>query len=337
MRLWIWVGLLALLGCSETTEVFPGADAGPADVGLADGGEEVPIDAGMPGCGNDDHCGSGQRCDVAGATCVCLPGTHRCGDACLPDDSAASCGDRCTPCPAVPGAAATCDGVRCGFECDPDRRFCGGACALCPSEGVASLTCSGQRCVADTCEDGHLACDSGCARCPEEATEVGCAGSRCVALSCGEGARVCDAGCCLWSFETILMRQAHAGHLHAALDGDGAFHVAATDQSGVRYLHATAAGWEELPALAQHPHSVTVGPAGTTPQVLLTEGSFVTFARYTAEGWAEEGLGAAGFFNRNAHMAASPRGETHVCFWHDLQVTPRTYVLNHFTRTQTGQ
>lgn len=105
------------------------------------------------------HCGAcGSSCPapVGGtATCVastcgfeCDAGRHRCGDACLPNDSVDACGTSCTPCPVPPNAVATCDGTACGFECVAGFADCDGdptnGCELSLSEPSANvLLCDG--------------------------------------------------------------------------------------------------------------------------------------------------------------------------------------------------
>ncbi|MFO0559992.1 MAG: FG-GAP-like repeat-containing protein [Polyangiales bacterium] len=57
-------------------------------------------------------------------------GFHRCGDACLADDSPMSCGASCTPCTAPVGAIATCAMAMCDFTCSAGYDRVGATCEL---------------------------------------------------------------------------------------------------------------------------------------------------------------------------------------------------------------
>lgn len=89
---------------------------------------------------NAMHCSAcGMLCVVPNATAecrasacaigTCNSGFHECGLACVSSSAVATCGSACTPCAAGPaGSHTTCDGVRCGWACDPGNLLIAGAC-----------------------------------------------------------------------------------------------------------------------------------------------------------------------------------------------------------------
>jgi hypothetical protein len=97
---------------------------------------------------------------------MCPTGTHRCGAACLRNDSPASCGTSCTPCPVPASGFATCSGGQCGLGCNADSLLCDGGCAQC-AQPLSQSECSGNFCVpAVGCGTGYRMCFGGCVPCP---------------------------------------------------------------------------------------------------------------------------------------------------------------------------
>ena len=100
----------------------------------------------LRGCDFDVQCtGTDEVCDTALHECVCGPGFHSCGGACVSDLDVNSCGTSCVPCPAPPSSTAICDSGACDFICDDTFERCGDAC--CPIG----------------CPDGEVSFDGVCA------------------------------------------------------------------------------------------------------------------------------------------------------------------------------
>lgn len=97
-------------------------------------------DAGCPAPDNADPTCTDGECDFE-----CEAGFHRCGDACVADDSVQSCGNSCTPCPVPANGAATCDGTSCGFTCDTGYVPSGNTCVPLPT--VVTITATDDQAV----------------------------------------------------------------------------------------------------------------------------------------------------------------------------------------------
>ncbi len=162
------------------------------------------------------HCGACGAACPAGAQCVdgrclspCAAGTHRCGTACLADDSPASCGAHCQPCIAPARGVATCApagaGRACDFTCsagahrcadrcapDDDVASCGDRCQPCPSPGDGAVACAAGRCVI-TCAAGFHLCGE---RCLSDASPASCGGRCEPCATAANGAPSCVAGAC---------------------------------------------------------------------------------------------------------------------------------------------
>jgi hypothetical protein len=129
---------------------------------------------------------------------ACAPGSHRCGDSCLPDTAPASCGQNCAPCTVPEHASATCGaGQVCGWQCNPSFHGCGSGC------------------VAD---DDVEACGTGCVRCSVLQDQVTtCAQGSCqhaCIFSCPESAGGCARAA--WDFESPDQSAALDTHLDPA-------------------------------------------------------------------------------------------------------------------------
>lgn len=106
--------------CGNDCTALPGVDA--SRVGCVQGAcviadacapdradcNDSPVDGCERDVAKDGSCGL--KCDA---------GTHRCGEECVADTDVAHCGGSCSPCVPPANAVATCDGIRCGFACDP--------------------------------------------------------------------------------------------------------------------------------------------------------------------------------------------------------------------------
>src|SRR5690606_39006643 len=77
-------------------------------------------------------------CDGTSCGFTCNTGYHRCGDACVRNDSVNSCGTSCTPCPVPANGTATCDGTSCGFTCNTGYMPSGSSCVPVPT--IVTLT-----------------------------------------------------------------------------------------------------------------------------------------------------------------------------------------------------
>ncbi|MCU0699030.1 MAG: FG-GAP-like repeat-containing protein [Myxococcaceae bacterium] len=142
-----------------------------------------------------------RSCDFA-----CNVGFHRCGSACLPDDSPNSCGSFCVPCPTTANGAATCVSGQCGLSCSAGFNLCGNRCVPETSTAACGTTC--QACVAPdggspvcaagqcafTCASGFNPCNGACA----SATDVTACGSSCTRCPAGVPGSVptCDGTSC---------------------------------------------------------------------------------------------------------------------------------------------
>lgn len=142
----------------------------------------------------------GHTCDAGYADCNGTP-----SDGCEVDlASLSSCGACGRVCTAPANAAATCDGVSCGFSCQAgyadcngdaadgcevdlsDLNHCGACNAACPSGG-ANVT--GATCAASTC---GLSCDAGYADCNGNLPD-GCEADLAAPQHCGACGNVCGA------------------------------------------------------------------------------------------------------------------------------------------------
>nr|MBK7068493.1 FG-GAP repeat protein [Deltaproteobacteria bacterium] len=162
------------------------------------------------------HCGACGSACPAGAQCIegrclspCAAGTHRCGTACLTDNSPASCGTHCEPCVAptsgvatctLAGTSGTCDFTcnagthRCSDRCAPDDAVasCGDRCQPCFSPDNGAVVCAAGRCVI-TCAAGFHLCGE---RCLSDVATASC-GERCEpCATTANGAPSCLAGAC---------------------------------------------------------------------------------------------------------------------------------------------
>ncbi|MCB9529296.1 MAG: hypothetical protein H6701_13095 [Myxococcales bacterium] len=72
---------------------------------------------------------------------ACPVGQHRCGEACAPNDAAASCGDRCEPCPGAANGRAVCVAGACAVACEAGFEACAGGC--CPIDDCALVDLGG--------------------------------------------------------------------------------------------------------------------------------------------------------------------------------------------------
>jgi hypothetical protein len=93
----------------------------------------------LRGCEDNAQCtGDDQVCDTTAHECVCAPGFHSCGGACVSNLDVNTCGTSCTPCPVPPSATPTCDAGVCDFICSDNFEPCGDACCpiSCPSGQV---------------------------------------------------------------------------------------------------------------------------------------------------------------------------------------------------------
>jgi len=62
---------------------------------------------------------------------TCDASTHKCGNACVSDDSVQSCGTSCTACPVPANGSATCNGTSCGLACNAGFTLQGSTCLAC--------------------------------------------------------------------------------------------------------------------------------------------------------------------------------------------------------------
>lgn len=116
-------------------------------------------------------------CGADGSRCApsCPPGFHACRGNCVSDASVETCGASCEPCLAPEGAAPTCDGQACGFECASRHHLCAGVCVL---AGVQS-------------------CGEGCVDCTKVSVDNGrpsCRAGACVPF-CDRGFHECNGRC----------------------------------------------------------------------------------------------------------------------------------------------
>ena len=180
------------------------------------------------------HCGKCDRacpqvdrgtpvCKAGNCDFTCNGGHHRCGSACLPNDSPSSCGSSCTPCTAPGGATAICTGAgTCDFVCKPNYHRCGDAClpndspsscgssctpctapggatAICTGAGTCDFNCStsqhrcGNQCVSN---DSPGSCGASCTPCnaPGDATAICTAAGACD-FTCNSGHHRCGDAC----------------------------------------------------------------------------------------------------------------------------------------------
>ncbi|MBI5513812.1 MAG: FG-GAP repeat protein [Deltaproteobacteria bacterium] len=154
-------------------------------------------------CGN--RCPATARCEEGRCRTPCLPGTHRCGEACAADTSVDSCGARCEPCPRPPGATSACAAGNCTFTCGPNTHRCGDRCAdddnvntcgalcvPCPTPMHGRAACLARAC-APRCDPGYHGCDT---RCLDDAAVASC-GERCEpCVAPAHGRATCAAGRC---------------------------------------------------------------------------------------------------------------------------------------------
>lgn len=203
-----------------------------------------------PGCDLDAQCPPHEACDVASHECVCAAGYHRCGSACVPNNSVATCGVSCTGCPTDPNATASCDGVGCGLSCKQGYRLCGDACAACPA-GATSVTCLGSACVANGCPSGQALCANTCTVCPTLGGNVlatGCLANQCVVTGCATGYHLCATGCCGWVTATLQTgnktNQRKPGRYNAiTVDAAGGRHGVVAGMQGFEYARWNGASW----------------------------------------------------------------------------------------------
>ncbi|MDF1561969.1 MAG: hypothetical protein P1V51_02935 [Deltaproteobacteria bacterium] len=112
----------------------------------------------MPGCSQNGHCPPGEYCDLSVHACDCVPGTERCGLACVDTQTNPEfCGDCDTVCPAT----ASCQSGLC--ECPGGTLICNGACVDILSDpfncGICERTC-----------DSRASCIGGDCQCPGSET-----------------------------------------------------------------------------------------------------------------------------------------------------------------------
>ena len=123
-------------------------------------------------------CPQGQRdcqgtCQPEGEPCGgCPSGQNPCNGQCVEAASIQACGVACTTCPTDPNGTATCDGNRCGLECNTGFHRCG------------------DRCVAD---DDPATCGLRCDPCPDNGGRATCVDGACD-FECPDG-RKCDGRC----------------------------------------------------------------------------------------------------------------------------------------------
>lgn len=144
-------------------------------------------------CQRDAQCGTGELCDVLSGRCECLTTHHRCGSACLPNDSPDSCGSSCDPCESVENATPSCVDGACGFACDDGFQPCDGCgftrdCIECSSnldcDDYGKSRCDDGLCVGCQVTDdcGHLdrglCVDGTCVEC-DVGQEAVCNGKSC--------------------------------------------------------------------------------------------------------------------------------------------------------------
>ena len=104
----------------------------------------------LRGCELSAQCpADNEVCDLPTHECVCAPGFHPCGNACVSSSSVDTCGTLCTPCDVPPNAVATCEQEVCGFECEVDYELCDAMC--CPTSCPP-----GQALYAQSCAAVHL-------------------------------------------------------------------------------------------------------------------------------------------------------------------------------------
>jgi hypothetical protein len=155
----------------------------------------------LPGCAQDDQCGAGSSCDLGTHACVCDPGKHACGGACVSEDQN-SCGASCEVCAVPGGGAASCVGGVCQEGCGGATHLCGdtcvsnggadhcgASCTPCTAPAHATATCDGASC--------GFACDSGYSPCGGACVDLSSDDSHCGAcdVSCNF-AEACSAGVC---------------------------------------------------------------------------------------------------------------------------------------------
>lgn len=200
-------------GCDRPCPSGQGCDRGVCRAPMSDcrmGGacpamNYCDLTAGMcrPGCAEDIHCPTGERCDFATRTCGCATGTHRCSGRCVADDSPATCGTSCTPCPTTSFGTATCTAGVCGVRCATNYHLCGTICA----NDLSLMTC-GTRCAeCPTTMNGAALCEAG----------------RC-AIRCNDGYRACETGCCQPAFADINLGVA-TSQLSLSADTAGNVHL----------------------------------------------------------------------------------------------------------------
>jgi hypothetical protein len=194
--------LLTLVGCAD-----PGGNDGGAGGGSGGSGgscTQASCATGQfcntstgqcaTGCDEAADCTSPLVCDLATNACVCAPGTHLCGTACLPDTSVQSCGTSCSPCPTDPNGTATCSAGSCGMMCNANALSCANTCAPCAA-GTATGICNGVSCETSTCQTGRLLCSGQCPTCPTGSATTQCNGTNCEATACSTGTLLCGGQC----------------------------------------------------------------------------------------------------------------------------------------------
>jgi hypothetical protein len=118
----------------------------------------------------------------SGAGCqTCPAGLHRCGDRCVRDTDPANCGSACVPCSNPMNGRGTCDGQKCGIECDVDYHpcndfcasnfsidSCGRSCTPCPAVRMGYPKCwRGLQCGSSCVDPFAPKTDAGPMRCPD--------------------------------------------------------------------------------------------------------------------------------------------------------------------------
>jgi hypothetical protein len=159
-----------------------------------------------PTSGNGTAVCQGGNCSI-----TCNNGYHRCGNACVANDSPANCGSSCSACtsPASNGTA-TCSGnpLACGVKCDlgfhacgsscvvdgsTSMNSCGNTCAACKAPTNGSATCNGRSCV-QSCNNGYHLCNGTCL--PNNSVE-GCGTASCTPCRVpANGAPTCNGTSC---------------------------------------------------------------------------------------------------------------------------------------------
>lgn len=163
---------------------------------------------------NGDGCSAtcslepGWTCAGQPSMCTCASGFHACGNTCANNTSPLTCGASCMPCPVSPGAAATCNGLSCGYACNSGYLDCDGNASNgceCSSPENGAAVCSGSACRI-ACSSGHhmcgdvcvtntavSTCGASCTPClvPANAEAATCDGSNC-GFKCRSGYLDCD-------------------------------------------------------------------------------------------------------------------------------------------------